>query len=153
MTWWRMVGRHLTSQCLPPPTQTEVTKTGYMPSLQAPAHKFDTLKAVVKRCMQVSSVLGQRYTVITVDQAIEFHFISVNWNGLHQNIGENWCTTRWPSYIIVLPEDYWHHMNGSGPAETWMESALLEPNGTKHALNGKVHKRAMRAHKLTAQAL
>lgn len=47
-----------------------VTKVGYMPILQAPAYEFDTLNAVVKRCMLVSSKLGQSYTVITVDQAL-----------------------------------------------------------------------------------
>ena len=46
-----------------------------------------------------------------------------------------------------------NHMNGSGLAETWVESALLGPNATEHALSGKVYKRAMCAHKLTAQAL
>ena len=44
-----------------------------------------------------------------------------------------------------------NHMNGSGPAETWVESALLGPNATEHVLSGKACKRATREHKLTAQ--
>ena len=44
-------------------------------------------------------------------------------------------------------------MNGSGLAETWVETAILGPNATEHVLSGKAYKRAMRAHKLTAQAL
>ena len=45
------------------------------------------------------------------------------------------------------------HMNGSGLAETWVESDLLGPYATEHVINGKAIKRAMRAHKLTSQAL
>jgi hypothetical protein len=45
------------------------------------------------------------------------------------------------------------HMNGSGLAETWVESDLLGPNATEHVINGKAYKRAMHAHKLTSQAL
>ena len=79
-------------------------KIGYMPILQAPAHEFDTLSAVVKRCMHVSSVLGQRYTVITVDQALYCKPVEMDCTRIP---GETCCTTRWPSYINVLPEDYW----------------------------------------------
>jgi hypothetical protein len=31
---------------------------------------FDTLNTVVQRCMHISEKLGQKYTVITVDQAL-----------------------------------------------------------------------------------
>ena len=44
-------------------------------------------------------------------------------------------------------------MNGSGLAETWVESGLLGPNATEHVMNGKAYKRAMRAHKITLQSL
>ena len=62
-----------------PPTQIEVTKVGYIPIVQGPAHEFDTLNAVVKRCMHVSSVLGQRYTVTTVDQALYCKLVEFKW--------------------------------------------------------------------------
>lgn len=58
------------NKSISPLKKADVTKVGYMPVLQAPAHKFDTLNAIVKRCMHVSIKLGQSYTVITVDQAL-----------------------------------------------------------------------------------
>ena len=44
-------------------------------------------------------------------------------------------------------------MNGSGLEKTWVESDLLGPNAAEHVINGKAYKRAMRAYKLTSQAL
>ena len=50
--------------------EQDVATVGYMPILQAPAHEFDTLNTVVKRCMYIAAALGQKHTVITVDQAL-----------------------------------------------------------------------------------
>ena len=67
------------NKSISPSKQGNVSKVGYMPILQAPAHKFNTLNAVVKRCMLVSSKLGQCYTVITVDQALYCKLIELKW--------------------------------------------------------------------------
>jgi len=48
----------------------EVTTIGYMPIIQAPAHELDTLNTVVQRFIHVSSSLGQKHVVQTVDQAL-----------------------------------------------------------------------------------
>ena len=57
----------------------EVTKVGYMPIIQAPAHEMDTLNTVVKKCMHVATVLGQQYTIITVDQALYCKLVELKW--------------------------------------------------------------------------
>ncbi len=44
-------------------------------------------------------------------------------------------------------------MNGSGLAEVWMESGLLGQGPVELVLAGKAYNKAMRAHKLTLQAL
>ena len=51
-----------------------------MPLIQAPAHDFDTLNTVVQRCMHMSEKLGQKYTVITVDQALYFKLMDLKWS-------------------------------------------------------------------------
>jgi hypothetical protein len=47
-----------------------MTSVGHLPIIVAPAHELDTLNTVVRRCMAISSHLGQDYTVITIDQAL-----------------------------------------------------------------------------------
>lgn len=130
----------------------EVTAIGYMPILQAPAHEFDTLNTVVKRCMHISAALGQQYTVITVDQALYCKLVELKWaipeyqnklviqlGGLHTSM----C------FLNAIGD----HMKGSGLVETWVEGGLFGPNATEHVMNGKAYKRAMRAHKITLQSL
>ena len=50
-----------------------------MPIIQAPAHEMDTLNTAVKKCMHVATVLGQHYTVITVDQALYCKLVELKW--------------------------------------------------------------------------
>ena len=51
-----------------------------MPIIQAPAHDMDTLNTVVRRCMYVTSKLGQQYTVLTVDQALYYKLMDLKWS-------------------------------------------------------------------------
>ena len=50
-------------------------------------------------------------------------------------------------------------MKGSGLVDSWVSThgspafGLLGPNAAEHVMNGKAYKRAMRAHKITLQAL
>ena len=50
-----------------------------MPILQGPAHEFHTPNIVVKRCMYIAAALGQRHTVITVDQALYCSLVELKW--------------------------------------------------------------------------
>ena len=45
------------------------------------------------------------------------------------------------------------HVAGSGLAEVWLESGLLWEGDVQLVMAGKAHNKAMRAHKLTLQAL
>ena len=56
-----------------------VTKVGYMPIIQAPAHEMDTPNTVVRKCMRVAAALGQQHTVITVDQAHYSELVELKW--------------------------------------------------------------------------
>jgi hypothetical protein len=46
-----------------------------------------------------------------------------------------------------------NHMNLPGLVETWVESGLLGPNASEHAMSGKAYKRAICTHKIILQAL
>lgn len=140
------------NQSLSREKQLEVTKVGYMPIIQAPAHEMDTLNTVVKKCMHVTAALGQRYTIITVDQALYCKLVELKWavpeyqeklvvqlGGLHISM----C------FLKTIGD----HMKGSGLVDSWVESGLLGPNAAENVVNGKAYKRAMRAHKITLQAL
>lgn len=129
-----------------------ITTVGYMPIIQAPAHEFDTLKTVVERCMDVSFHLGQEYTVISVDQALYGKLMELKWSncdyhrklilrlgGLHISM----------NFLKAIGT----HMNGSGLKEVWVEASIMGPNTVEAVLAGKKYNKAMRAHKLTLQAL
>jgi len=130
----------------------EITKVGYLPIIQAPAHELDTINTVIKRCMHITKTLEQKYVVLTVDQALYCKVMELKWavpeyrdiliprlGGLH--IGMNFLKTIGT------------HMADSGLSEVWTESGILGPLSTEKALAGQSYARGMRAHKLTFQAL
>ncbi|XP_063763531.1 uncharacterized protein LOC134880508 [Eleginops maclovinus] len=132
--------------------EPEQTAVGYLPIVLAPAHEYDTLNTVVKRCMAISSHFGQEHTVITVDQALYCKLMELKWcveeyqgkliprlGGLH--IAMNFLKT------------IGDHMAGSGLAEVWLESGLLGEGAVMLVMSGKAYNKGMRAHKLTLQAL
>ena len=97
-----------------------------MPIILAPAHEFDTLNTVVKRCMAISSRFGQEHTVITVGQALYYRLMELKWSlpqyqdkliprlgGLHVSM----------HFFKAIGD----HMNGSGLAYVWGEMGLLGP--------------------------
>lgn len=46
------------------------TTTGYMPIILAHAHELSTLNTVVLRAIHVAKSLGNKYAIVTVDQAL-----------------------------------------------------------------------------------
>ena len=132
--------------------EREQTAVRYMPIFLAPAHEFDSLNTVVKRCRAISSRFGQEHTVITVDQALYYRLMELKWylpqyqdkliphlGGLHV----------WMNFLKAIGD----HMNGSRLADVWGEMGLLGPGAVELDLAGKAYNKAMRAHKRTLQAL
>ena len=130
----------------------QLTTIGYLPIIQAPAHELDTLTTVIKRCIYISSKLGQKYAVLTVDQALyckllelksaipEFKEVLIpRLGGLHISL----------NFLKAIGQ----HMQSSGLADVWSESGIMGPTATEHCMAGKSYARGMRAHKLTLQAL
>lgn len=131
---------------------TATTTVGYMPIIQAPAHELDTLNTVVRRCMYISSQIGQEYTVITVDQALYYKLMDLKWTipeykdkliprlgGLHISM----------NFLKVVGQ----HTKDCGLADAWEEAGILGRSTIEHVMSGKAYNKGMRSHKLTFQAL
>ena len=127
-----------------------VTSVGYMPIIQNPAHEYDTLNTVILRCRKIAQSLGQRYVVLTVDEALYCKLMELKWvksidflivrlGGLHTAM----------SFMKVIGK----HIQSSGLLEAWVESNMLGPKAAEQVLAGQAFSRGMRAHKITIQAM
>ena len=109
---WTVFNQSLSSE------ESEQTAVGYLPIILAPAHEFDTLNTVVKRCMAISSRIWQEHTVITVDQSLYYRLMELKWSlpqyqdkliprlgGLHVSM----------NFLKAIGD----HMNGSGLDVVW----------------------------------
>lgn len=130
----------------------DISAMGYMPLILNPAHEIDTLNAVLVRCIGIADRLGKRHIVLTTDQALYCKLNELRWRsetymdrivlrmgGLH--IAMN--------FLKVIGQ----HMNGSGLSEMWLESNLMAEGSISKVFEGKAYAKAMRAHKLTFQAI
>lgn len=129
-----------------------LTTVGYMPIIQAPAHKFSKLNTVVQHCKYVANTLGQHYVVLTVDEALYCKLMELKWvnedyqdfliprlGGLHTAM----------NFLKVIGK----HIESSGMMDAWTESNILGPRAVEQVLAGKSYGRGMRVHKITLQAM
>lgn len=129
-----------------------ITASGFMPLILNPAHEYNTLVLVLERCISVANHLNYKYVVLTVDQALHCRLLDVRntsesfkervilkMGGLH--LANN--------YIRAIGQ----HMANTGLAEIWLESGILGEGAIAKVLDGRDYAKAMRAHKLTFQAL
>lgn len=58
----------------------EVTTVGYMPIVLSPAHEYQTMNTVVKKCKYISEKLGRKYVVITVDEQLYSRLMELKWS-------------------------------------------------------------------------
>lgn len=129
-----------------------LTAVGYLPMILNPAHELGTLNTVLQRCLSIADHLNHQHIVLTVDQALYCKLLELKWSnqdyqrrivlkmgGLH--IAMN--------FLGVIGK----HMGGCGLEELWIESGLMGEGAVQLVLQGKRYAKAMRAHKLTYQAL
>lgn len=132
--------------------ESEITTVGHMPIIPAPADEMDTVYTVLARCKAISRKLGQTYTVITFDQALycrakevvwckkdEFENVIIRLGGFHTAM----------NFMKAIGQ----HMDSSGLRDVWIESGVYGENTTLHMLSGHAYNKAVRAHKLTFEAL
>ena len=122
----------------------------YVPIVLSPAHEYQTMNTVVKRCKYISETLGQKYVVITVDEQLYSRLMELK---------------RSRNYELLIPRLGGLHMSmnfmkaigqqfqSSGLLELWTESDLLGEKTAAKVLAGKDYEKGMRAHKITFQAM
>ncbi|KAL2095499.1 hypothetical protein ACEWY4_010218 [Coilia grayii] len=135
-------------------TSSAVTSIGYMPIVQAPAHELDTLNTVIQRCRHIATALGQQHVVLTVDEALYCKLMELKWakdeyqdflivrmGGLHISL----------TFLKVIGK----HIQSSGLMDAWIESGLFAPGTAEQVIlgKGKSYSKAIRAHKITVQAM
>ena len=128
------------------------TTIGYMPLILSPAHQLDTLNTVIQRCKYTAESLGQKYVVLTVDEALFCKLMDLKWT-----------IPEYQEYLIVrlgglhtamnFMKAIGQHMQSTGLLDVWIESGLLGKKTAEHALCGKNYEKSIRAHKITSQAM
>ena len=129
----------------------DVSVTGYMPIIPAPAHDMDTIHTVLVRCQAITKKLGQA-DVITFDEALyckakelvwhkpdQFANVIVRLGGFH--IAQN--------FLRAIGQ----HCTDCGLSDAWVETGVYDECTADRILEGKCWNRAIRAHKLTMEAL
>ncbi len=133
-------------------SDAEITTSGFLPIIQHPAHEYDTLNTVIVRSMGIARTLNVPYTVITVDQALYSKMKEIVWaqsekyskvivklGGLHILMNYLQCIGK--------------HIESSGIEDVWTEAGVYGEGAIHGILKGKSYNRAVRAHKLTYEAL
>ena len=132
---------------------SEVTTVGYLPILNAPAHDKDTLWTVILRCIKLSDILNQgQTTVLTLDEQLYCKAKMLQWSNADATRS---LLLRLGSFHTALTfmRAIGTHMSDSGLAEVWTESGVFGENTAANNLLAKSYNRAVRAHKLTYEAL
>ncbi|KAG1713911.1 Lactosylceramide 1,3-N-acetyl-beta-D-glucosaminyltransferase [Nymphon striatum] len=100
----------------------------------APAHSIVTLNTVVQRVLHIAMTLRQRYTVLTVNQALFPQLMELKWakykDTLIPQLGRLHISMN---FLKVLGQ----HTADSGLDDVWKESALLGPISTEKIMMGK----------------
>ena len=107
----------------------------------------------MRRCRAVALALGQDYVVVTVDEALYQRLLPLKW--AHADLQE-WLIVRLGGLHIALNflGVIGRHVEGSGLLQVWCDSNLFGPKTAEKVLRtGRPYNKAVRAHKLTWQAL
>jgi hypothetical protein len=128
------------------------TEVGPLPIINAPAHDFDTIWTVVKKCEAMTKQLHGIHTVITFDEALYSKAKLLQWEKAEE------CK----DFVIMLggfhaqmnfSKVIGQFMQASGLSDIWIESGVFGANTADNILKGKVWNRVIRAPKLTFEAL
>ena len=133
-------------------TNPPQTTVGYLPLILAPAHELDTLNTVIQRCKFVAESLGQKYVVLTVDEALYCKLMELKW-----------AKPEYQEFLIVrlgglhtamnFMKAIGKQMQSTGLLEVWTESDLQGQKTAENSMAGKGYEKSIRAHKITSQAM
>ncbi len=123
-----------------------------MPLILAPAHELYTLNTVIQRCKYIAEANGQKYVVLTVDEALYCKLMTLKW--LNESYQE-FLIPRLGGFHTTMNfmKSIGQHMQSTGLMEVWVDSNLLGQKTAENVMAGKGYEKSVRAHKITAQAL
>ena len=111
------------------------------------------MTTVIYRCRAVATALGQKYVVLTVDEALHQRLIPLKWSNedlqdwLVVHLGGLHTTMN---FLAVIGR----HVQMSGLVEVWTEASLFGDRTAQRVLaTGKPYTKAIRGHTLTWQAM
>ncbi|CAH3020104.1 unnamed protein product, partial [Porites evermanni] len=132
--------------------QPEVTIVGPLPIVNAPAHEYETLWTVLRRCQAMTALRGGIYTVVTMDEGLYNKAKMLQWEK----------TEHLKNVVLVLggfhtqmtfSKVIGQFLESSGISDIWVESEIFGETTAGNILRGKLWNRVIRAHKLTYEAL
>ena len=132
--------------------QPEVTIVGPLPIVNAPAHEYETLWTVLRRCQAMTALRGGIYTVVTMDEGLYNKAKMLQWEK----------TEHLKNVVLVLggfhtqmtfSKVIGQFLESSGISDIWVESEIFGETTAGNILRGKLWNRVIRAHKLTYKAL
>ena len=129
-----------------------LTVAGMMPIIQAPADDNDTMTTVINRFKKIADHLGQKHTVIVVDQPLYSRAKELIWaspdalSDVVMLLGDlHICF----NFLKVIGK----HVESAGLDDAWVEAGLFAQNSTEAMMDGKAYYRAVRGHTLAYEAL
>ena len=126
---------------------------GYLPLINAPSHEIETLWTAMMICVRISNALdpGQS-TVITLDQQVYCRAKELQW--ANQELCQSIFIRLGGFHIAInVMTVIGQHFAYSGPVEVWTESGVFGENTAYNNMQAKSYNRALRAHKLTFEAV
>ena len=133
--------------------ESDKTKVGLLPLVNAPAHESDTMWTVIDRCLKISEKLNPgQSTVLTLDQQLYSKAKELQWSrpddckSLLVRLGSFHTALN---FMRVIGQ----HFTDSGLLEVWTESGVYGENTANNIIAGKSYNKAIRAHKLTYEAV
>ena len=132
--------------------ETSHTTPGMMPILQAPADDKDTLVTVLNRFKDITTYLGQDYTVIAMEQPLYSKAKELAWK--YPDKYKNVILLTGDLHILFnFLKVIGQHFDNAGLDDVWIESGLYAQKSTHSMLEGKAYYRAVPGHCIAYEAL
>ena len=133
-------------------TDSRTTTPGMLPILQAPADDNNTVVTVINRFIEITTKLGQPYTVIAMDQPLYSKAKELVW--ANQEKYQDVVLLMGHLHILFnFLRAIGQHMENTGLVDIWVESGAFAEGSTDAMMESKAYYRAVRGHTLTYEAL
>ncbi len=116
---------------------SEISKVGHLPVINAPAHEQDTLWTVIHRCLEITEILNPgQSVVVTLDEQLYSKAKELLWE--HPELNKR-VFLRLGSFHIAknFMKSIGQHYADSGLQEVWVESHVFGDNTASNNISAK----------------